>query len=74
MLHFSEALTHHVLRDRGMQAVLVLNKADLVPGVILAEWEAFFHTRWEGARRQGSGGRRAGGGRGPDGGARMFGV
>ncbi|GFR47468.1 hypothetical protein Agub_g9196, partial [Astrephomene gubernaculifera] len=50
LLHFSEALAHHVLSDHGLPALLVLNKCDLVPGAAVEAWRGFFEGRYPGLK------------------------
>ncbi|KAG1655269.1 hypothetical protein FOA52_007297 [Chlamydomonas sp. UWO 241] len=50
LLHFSHTLTQHVLADHGASAVLVLNKADLVPEAAIEAWIAFFSAAYPGLR------------------------
>ncbi|GFH16930.1 G domain-containing protein, partial [Haematococcus lacustris] len=48
LLHFSGALTHHVLVEQRKAAVLVLNKCDLVPAASVMAWSHFFRARHPG--------------------------
>ena len=42
LLHFNESLFRHIVEDHGKIAVLVLNKADLVPPIVVRAWERYF--------------------------------
>lgn len=46
MLHFSHALTRHVIDDHGATPILVMNKCDLVPPEAVKEWRHFFERRY----------------------------
>jgi hypothetical protein len=48
LLHFSEALYHHITKEQGLTAVLLLNKCDLVPAAAVAAWSNFFSQRYPG--------------------------
>ena len=41
-LHFSPALYDYVTRELGKRFVLIINKCDLVPDGLVAEWVALF--------------------------------
>lgn len=45
LLHFSEALFKHIAEEHGKPAVLLLNKADLVPTSVIAMWEGYFRDK-----------------------------
>jgi hypothetical protein len=46
LLHFSESLFRHIVQDHGKPAVLILNKADLVPTSVIAMWEGYFRDAY----------------------------
>ncbi|KXZ49319.1 hypothetical protein GPECTOR_22g913 [Gonium pectorale] len=48
LLHFSDALAHHVMDEHKMAALLVLNKCDLVPAAAVEAWRSFFQSRYPG--------------------------
>ncbi|GIM03289.1 hypothetical protein Vretimale_8048 [Volvox reticuliferus] len=61
LLHFSEALAHHVMDDHGIPALLVLNKCDLVPASCVEQWRRFFERRYPGLKVVASSASAAGG-------------
>lgn len=46
LLHFSESLFRHIVQDHNKPAVLILNKADLVPTSVVTMWERYFHDAY----------------------------
>lgn len=46
LLHFSESLFRYIVQDHDKPAVLVLNKADLVPTSVIAMWEGYFRDKY----------------------------
>ncbi|GIL51295.1 hypothetical protein Vafri_7319 [Volvox africanus] len=61
LLHFSEALAHHVMDDHGIPALLALNKCDLVPASCVEQWRRFFERRYPGLKVVASSASAAGG-------------
>jgi ribosome biogenesis GTPase A len=50
LLHFNESLLRHVREDHRKAAVLVLNKADLVPPSVASSWVHYFEQSYPGLR------------------------
>eukprot|EP00798_Chlamydomonas_sp_ICE-L_P028311 gene28311-31422_t len=50
LLHFSDALTRHIIEEHRHQAVLVMNKCDLVPPHCVEQWSNYFQHRYPGLR------------------------
>lgn len=45
-LHFSPALYDHITRDLKKEAILVLNKIDLVPPSLVVAWKRYFISKY----------------------------
>jgi hypothetical protein len=50
LLHFSESLFRHIAEDHDKPAVLLLNKADLVPTSVITMWEGYFRDAYPGLK------------------------
>ncbi|GAX80267.1 hypothetical protein CEUSTIGMA_g7705.t1 [Chlamydomonas eustigma] len=48
LLHFSHALTLHIIEDQKAAPLLVLNKCDLIPMEAVQEWKSYFEQRYPG--------------------------